>query len=207
MSCSQLWACYEWLHYSFSLKTDSQKSNATIWVIPKSSHPHRQQHENICTGHKKPGFESGIIPKSPELRCKKSPSCKPDSTTDASQEDPDSGISVGKSLSSKSQHSRKSKLQLRQRCSTKGVQVVYYRNDLPLPFVTKVNDLDWITLKYFKEKVFVGKKGCTYRFFFKNYCEDLGMDVMEEYTNGISVLPVFLGKNNGRIVMGRIWTR
>lgn len=89
----------------------------------------------------------------------------------------------------------------------KGVQVVYYRNDLPLPFATKVNDLDWITLKYFKEKVFVGKKGCTYRFFFKNYCEDLGMDVMEEYTNDISVLPVFLGKNNGRIVMGRIWTR
>ena len=149
-----------------------------VWVVSKSSRTHRQQQEGICSGHKKPGFQSGFTRRSPR------PKCKPDSTTDASQEDPDSGISV---VSSKSQHSRKSKFQLHQRCSTKGVQIVFYCNDLPVPFATRVNDLDRITLKYFKEKVFVRKKRYTYRFFFKNYCEDLGMDVMEEYTNDIAV--------------------
>lgn len=37
------------------------------------------------------------------------------------------------------------------------------------------------------------------RFFFKSYCEDLGMEIMEEYTDDTAILPLAQGKIMGRV--------
>ena len=37
------------------------------------------------------------------------------------------------------------------------------------------------------------------RFFFKRYCEELSMEIMEEYSDDMVVLPVNQGKVIGRV--------
>ncbi len=37
------------------------------------------------------------------------------------------------------------------------------------------------------------------RFFFKTYCEDLQMEILEEYSNNRAVLPLVNGKIVGRV--------
>ena len=61
-----------------------------------------------------------------------------------------------------------------------------------------------ITLGYFKEKVF-SRKG-DYRFFFKTYYDELGMEVMEEYTDcdDSTFLPVLLLAWGKRFVIGTV---
>ena len=39
----------------------------------------------------------------------------------------------------------------------------------------------------------------SFRFFFKRYCEDLGMEIMEEYSDDIVTLPLTQGKIIGRV--------
>lgn len=39
----------------------------------------------------------------------------------------------------------------------------------------------------------------SFRFFFKRYCEDLGMEIMEEYSDDIVMLPLTQGKIIGRV--------
>ena len=61
-----------------------------------------------------------------------------------------------------------------------------------------------ITLAYFKEKVF-SREG-HYRFFFKTYYDELGMEVEEEYTDfdDTTLLPVMLLARGKRVVIGTV---
>ena len=90
-----------------------------------------------------------------------------------------------------------------------GIFVTYtYINDwshfnVSTPFAKRIRESE-ITLAYFKEKVF-SRKG-HYRFFFKTYYDELGMEFMEEYTDCddsklLPVLPLARGK---RVVIGTV---
>jgi len=83
-----------------------------------------------------------------------------------------------------------------QRHSSGDVLVVYHLDDFPTPFAKRIGSSD-LTLGTFKEKVFA-RKG-DYRFFFKRYCEDLGMEIMEEYSDDMVTLPLTQGKVIGRV--------
>lgn len=74
--------------------------------------------------------------------------------------------------------------------------VVYHLDDFPTPYAKRIGGTG-ITLAEFKEKVFA-RKG-DYRYFFKSFCEDLNMEIMEEYSDDAAVLPHTQGKIMGRV--------
>ena len=75
--------------------------------------------------------------------------------------------------------------------------------DTSVPFGNRIKKSE-ITLGYFKEKVF--SRDGHYRFFFKTYYDELGMEVMEEYTDcdDSTVLPVLLLARGKRVVIGTV---
>ncbi|KAB7499214.1 Axin-1 [Armadillidium nasatum] len=73
--------------------------------------------------------------------------------------------------------------------STDITTIVYNFQDDQVPFIIKINTRP-VTLKKFKQHLH--KKG-SYRYFFKRFCEDMGM-VYEEITDDAEILPYFEGK-------------
>lgn len=75
--------------------------------------------------------------------------------------------------------------------------------DTSVPFANRIKKSE-ITLGYFKEKVFC--RDGRYRFFFKTYYDELGMEVMEEYTDcdDTTLLPVLSLARGKRVVIGTV---
>ena len=90
-----------------------------------------------------------------------------------------------------------------------GIFVIYscvrdwYQVDTSVTLANRIEKSE-ITLGYFKEKVF-SREG-RYRFYFKTYYDELGMEVMEEYTDceDSKLLPVLLLARGKRVVIGTV---
>lgn len=76
------------------------------------------------------------------------------------------------------------------------VHVLYYMDNEQIPFTRKIPDRD-ITLGEFKEQIFA-RKG-NYRFFFLDWCEEIGLEAHQEYISDSELLPRHKGRITGRI--------
>lgn len=74
--------------------------------------------------------------------------------------------------------------------------VMYTLDDLPTPFAKRLSGSD-LTLKDFKERVFL-RKG-EFRFFFKYFCPDVNMELFEEFSDDLTLLPLVDNKIVGRV--------
>lgn len=74
--------------------------------------------------------------------------------------------------------------------------IMYTLGELPTPFAKRLSGAE-LTLKDFKERVFA-RKG-EYRFFFKYFCADVNMELFEEFSDDLSLLPLLDGKIVGRV--------